>query len=266
MNAAAVVQLRFEGAPVRTVVIDGATWFVAKDACDVLGIRKYRDATQQLAADERVSTAVDTPGGTQAMTVVNEPGLYALMLLSRSGRARSFQRWVTHDVLPAIRRTGQYVAPAPEDDASLVARALQASARMLEQKDEQIAVLTPRAAAWDELADASGDYEVADAAKILARAGIETGRQRLFDQLESLGWIFRGPADKYGPGKWKARQVAVDSGYLAERPQSHHHPRTGLVVIDPPQVRVTIRGLERLRVRLGRLDAPALHAVEGTNA
>lgn len=110
----------------------------------------------------------------------------------------------------------------------------------------QLEVAQPKADAWDELASAEGDYAVADAAKILARAGIETGAQRLFGQLSDMGWIFRGPQ-----GKWRAYQDKVDAGYLTELPQSHHHPRTGELVLDPPQVRVTLRGLERLRVRLG---------------
>lgn len=110
----------------------------------------------------------------------------------------------------------------------------------------QLEVAQPKADAWDELASADGDYSVADAAKILARAGIETGAQRLFGQLSDMGWIFRGPQ-----GKWRAYQDKVDAGYLSELPQSHHHPRTGELVLDPPQVRVTLRGLERLRVRLG---------------
>ncbi|WP_373426951.1 Bro-N domain-containing protein [Microbacterium sp. SORGH_AS_0888] len=89
-------------------MVDGEPWFVAKDACDVLGISKYRDAVAQLAADERASTAVDTLGGRQRMAVVNEPGLYALMFISRSPKVRPFQRWVTHEVLPQIRRTGEF--------------------------------------------------------------------------------------------------------------------------------------------------------------
>jgi anti-repressor protein len=252
---------------IRVVVgADGEPWLVARDVAEALGYSDTAAMTRSMDSDEKGLQNVQTPGGLQTLTVISEPGLYDAVLRSRTPGAREFKRWVKHEVIPAIRRTGQYVAPAPEDDVSLVARALQASARMLEQKDAQIAVLAPRAHAWDELAEGSGDYEVADAAKILARAGVQTGQTRLFGQLEDMGWIFRGPTGKYGPGKWKARQSAVDSGYLAERPMSHHHPRTGEKVIDPPQVRVTIRGLERLRVRLGRLDAPALHAVEGTNA
>lgn len=112
----------------------------------------------------------------------------------------------------------------------------------------QLEVAQPKADAWDELASAEGDYAVSDAAKMLARAGVETGAQRLFNQLAEMRWIFRRG------GKWAAYQDAVDAGYLAERPQSHFHPRTGEKVLDAPQIRVTIRGLERLRVRLGSLE------------
>lgn len=144
------------------------------------------------------------------------------------------------------KRARQMVAPK-----SLEERTLELVGELhskVQEQAAQIAVLEPAAHAWGELASADGDYEVADAAKILARAGVETGRQRLFSQLADMRWIYRG-----AHGKWAAYQSAVDAGYLAERPQSHHHPRTGELVLDPPQVRVTVRGLERLRVRLGTL-------------
>lgn len=99
------------GQQVRTVVLDGEPWFVAKDACDVVGITKHRDAVAQLDDDERASMTVDTPGGPQVMTVVNEPGVYALMMISRSPTVKPFRRWVAHEVLPSIRRTGSYAAP-----------------------------------------------------------------------------------------------------------------------------------------------------------
>jgi len=239
---------QFDGADVRTVVIDGEPWFVGRDACDVIGISKYRDAIAQLDTDERASAVVDTLGGPQQMAVVNEAGVNALLLISRSPRARVVQRWIAHEVLPSIRRTGAYITQ--ETPEQLMARALVTAKGVIELKDEQIAVLTPRAEAWDELASAEGDFEVADAAKILARAGVATGRKRLFDQLAAIKWIHRG-----SHGRWKAYQSAVDAGYLAELPQSLHHPRTGELLLDPPQVRVTIRGLERLRVRLGVLSA-----------
>ncbi|MFP4018514.1 MAG: Bro-N domain-containing protein [Bacteroidales bacterium] len=87
---------------------DGEFWFVAKDICEALEISKYRDAVNRLDRDERGSLLVDTPGGAQEMTAINEPGMYSLVLRSRKPEAKKFKRWVTHDVLPQLRKTGTY--------------------------------------------------------------------------------------------------------------------------------------------------------------
>lgn len=237
----AAERYHFDRFDIRVVIIDGEPWFVAADVCAVLDIGNPSAAAARLDDDE--VTLISTEGGRPA-NAVSEPGLYALILGSRKPNAREFKRWVTHDVLPMIRKTGTYTAP--ETPEQLVARALVQAQGIIARRDEQIAELAPRAEAWDELASAEGDYAVGDAAKMLARAGVETGPQRLFDQLASLRWTYRA-----GDRKWRAYASAVDAGYLAERPQSHHHPRTGEVVVDAPQIRVTIRGLERLRIRLG---------------
>ena len=158
---------------------------------------------------------------------------------------------------PEIAALQQYFAvqtraaevAVPLSDDEIVQRALQITSARVQALESHVAELTPRAEAWDELASAEGDYAVADAAKILARAGVKTGRKRLFDQLHAAGWVYRGR-----DGKWRAYAGAVDAGYLTEKPQSHHHPRTGDVVLDAPQVRVTVRGLERLRIRLGAIE------------
>jgi len=112
--------------------------------------------------------------------------------------------------------------------------------------------LEPKATAWDAIASAEGDYSVGDAAKILARSGIATGPTRLFSQLAKINWTFRG-----GDNAWRAYAHRVEKGYLAERPQFHYHPASGERVVDPPQIRVTVRGIERLRQRLhvGALQA-----------
>ena len=96
------------------------------------------------------------------------------------------------------------------------------------------------------IVSAEGDYSVGDAAKILARAGISTGPTRLFNTLRQMNWIFDA-AD----GKPRAYAHRIDKGYLGEKPQWHYHPSTGERVVDPPQVRVTVAGLEQLRRRLG---------------
>lgn len=98
----------YQGYKVRTVVIDGAIWFVAKDVCDVLGISKYRDAVARLDEDEGRPVVVDTLGGNQEMAAVNESGLYSLILTSRKPEARAFKKWITSEVLPQIRATGIY--------------------------------------------------------------------------------------------------------------------------------------------------------------
>jgi len=93
----------YEGAEVRTAQKDGEPLLVLKDVCSVLGIEKYRDTASRLDDDERVSVIVDTPGGPQEMTAINEAGLYNVILLSRKPAAKKFKRWVTHEVLPSIR-------------------------------------------------------------------------------------------------------------------------------------------------------------------
>lgn len=188
------------------------------------------------------------------VALLNEQQATLLMTFQRNTeQVRAFKKALVKAFFEMGR---QVAAPAELTRMEILRMALDSETRAL-AAEATVTELTPRADAWDELAAADGDYEVADAAKILARAGIETGRQRLFAQLEDLGWIYRG-----SQGKWTARQTAVDNGYLAEKPQSHHHPRTGALVLDPPQVRVTVRGLERLRVRLGSLEErPNLRAV-----
>jgi len=240
-----IVPFDFNGAEVRTLLIDGEPWFVAADVTDLLG---YTNGRMAIAAiPDRMKRSVTISDGTPGnpnRAALNEAGVNRLIMRSTLPQAERIQDWIAEDVLPAIRRTGSYAVP--ETPEQLMARALVTAQGMLERKSEQIEALTPRAEAWDELASAQGDYDVAEAAKILARAGVVTGPQRLFDQLSALRWIFRSA----GTGKWEPFAASVDSGYLAAKPQSHHHPRTGVLVLDPPQVRVTLKGIERLRIRL----------------
>lgn len=243
---------------VRTVTIDGEPWFVLADLCRVLGLSNASTYAARLASIGEVTRMYPIPdamGREQQSTIVNEPGMYEVVIRSDKPEAVTFRRWITTEVIPSIRRHGSYeITPRLPQSYAEALRELAASVERSEQLVAEVGELTPRAEAWDELASADGDYEVGDAAKILARAGVETGRQRLFNQLAALGWIYRQS------GKWKARQTAVDAGYLAEKPQSHHHPRTGELVLDPPQARVTLRGVERLRVRLGVLTAVEVSA------
>lgn len=94
---------------VRTVIKDNEPWFVAADVCRALEIAEPHRAISRLDEDEKGSHSVTTPGGTQDMSVVNEPGLYSLVLGSRKPEAKEFKRWITHEVIPSIRKTGMYM-------------------------------------------------------------------------------------------------------------------------------------------------------------
>ncbi|GAB6853027.1 BRO-N domain-containing protein [Asaia astilbis] len=98
----------FEGAPVRVMERNGITWWVLADVCAVLAIRNARDAADRLDDDEKGVATTDTLGGSQEMTVINESGLWSLVLTSRKPQAKRLKKWVTAEVLPSIRKTGQY--------------------------------------------------------------------------------------------------------------------------------------------------------------
>ena len=105
----------YKAMPVRTTEIDGETWFVAKDVADILEIQNIRQNMDELDEDEKGVCNVYTPGGMQDMTVINESGLYNLIFRSRKDEAKQFRRWVTHDVLPSIRKTGTYTVPTAQE-------------------------------------------------------------------------------------------------------------------------------------------------------
>lgn len=111
----------FNDRPVRIVEQDGAPWFVAADACRVLGLGNGRSSLALLDEDEKGVHSMDTPGGEQEMAVVNESGLYSLILRSRKPEAKTFKRWITHDVIPSIRNTGGYGGNAELNTERLIA-------------------------------------------------------------------------------------------------------------------------------------------------
>lgn len=233
------------GQQVRTITVDGEPWFVAADVCAVLAIRNHRDALASLDDDERGVATTDTLGGPQHVAIVNEPGLYSLILRSRKPEAKAFKRWVTHEVLPAIRRTGSYsVAPPAHPLPHTFSQALRELADAVEQRDAaetRIKELQPSADAWNALAEAKGDYPLREAAQILSRDPLITiGQNRLAAYLRQIGWT-----DSSG----QPYQTQVDMGRLFRRSTSYDHPRTGERK-PSSQIRVTPKGLKELRVRL----------------
>jgi prophage antirepressor-like protein len=124
----------YQGSQVRTVIKDGESWFCAKDVCDILKHSNSRVAVDRLDEDEKGVSKVYTPGGIQDMTVVNEAGLYSLVLTSNLPEAKAFKRWITHEVIPQIRKTGSYsVQPMSELEI------LKKSVDMLLEQQKEIA-------------------------------------------------------------------------------------------------------------------------------
>lgn len=101
----------YNNAQVRTVIKDREPWFVAKDVCDVLEYSNHNETLKRLDDDEKGVSSIDTLGGSQEMVIINEFGLYSLILGSKKSEAKQFKRWVTHEVLPSIRKTGKYETP-----------------------------------------------------------------------------------------------------------------------------------------------------------
>ncbi len=115
-NETLPVEFTFETHAVRTVIKDGEIWFVAADVCETLGIKNPTDALTRLDDDESALATIEGIPGGQLVNIVNEFGLYSLILTSRKPQAKRFKRWVIHEVLPAIRKTGRYEAGQPDEE------------------------------------------------------------------------------------------------------------------------------------------------------
>lgn len=227
----------FEGVDVRHYTHDGEPVWMAKDVCDAAGISKYRDAVAQLDQDERVSVVVDTLGGPQSASCVTEAGVFGLILIGRSDRARRFKRWVTHDVLPALRANGTYSITPPRELSRLELIDLARDSELGRIAAEaEAAELRPAAAAWTALADAAGDYSLREAAEILCRANIKTGQNILARQLKEIGWTDR---------RGRPYQTQINNGRLAVRTLTYDHRYTGEPQITT-QIRVTGKGVDAL--------------------
>ncbi|MGH1563090.1 phage antirepressor KilAC domain-containing protein [Mumia sp. DW29H23] len=238
---------RYDEHQVRVVVRDGDPWFVLADVCSVLDLTNPTMVAGRLRVDD-LSTAevIDSMGRTQTARIVSESGLYAVIFQSRKPEALAFQDWVTHDVIPAIRRTGSYGAPVGISFEEMTAQVIAGLQDRIAAAQERAKALEAPAAAWNGLAAADGDFTVSDAAKVLARGGIETGPRKLYAWLDDHGWIFRRG------GRWQAKQTAVNAGLLVERVTSgYFDEHTGERKQADPQVRVTPKGLERLRELIG---------------
>lgn len=217
---------------VQVTVKDGEPWFVAVDVCRALEIKNARDAVARLDDDEKGVVLTDTPGGQQKMNVVNEPGLYALVLGSRKPEAKAFKRWITHEVIPSIRKSGGYIAGQDTmSDADLMAKALLVAQRQIEQRDAQITEMQPKALFADAVSASKSSILIGELAKMLRQNGVDIGQNRLFEYLRENGYLCKSGAMYNCP-----TQRAMDMGLFEIKETAIQHADGHVTINRTPKV------------------------------
>lgn len=205
---------KYENNDVRTVEMNGEPWFVLKDVCAVLGMdtSQLKKVADRLEDDEKGRTQITTPGGVQETWVINESGLYNVILRSDKPAAKPFRKWVTSEVLPSIRKSGGYIAGQESmSDSELMAKALLVAKRQIDAKTAQIEEMTPKAVFADAVAASKTSILIGELAKILRQNGVEDmGQQRLFEWMRNNGFLIRRKAtDRNMP-----TQRAIEQGLM----------------------------------------------------
>lgn len=168
-----IIPFAYDGSEVRVVDRDGIPWFILSDVCRILEIGNPSDAARRLDDDEKGVATVDTLGGPQDMVVINESGLYSLILKSRKPAAKAFKKWVTAEVLPTIRKTGYYNAAPLQIDVRDPGQLTKIAMQLIEVNRDlqsQIDAAKPKTDFYDQYASADGLYGLQNAARVLGHA------------------------------------------------------------------------------------------------
>jgi len=197
----------FEGQQLRIIEKSNEPWFIAKDVCDILQISKYRDAVSRLDEDERESVLVDTPGGQQRTTAINEPGLYTLVLKSRKPEAKQFKRWITHEVIPSIRKHDAYMTPEKIEEVLLnpdtiikLATDLKAEREMRFKLEKQKQLDEPYTTFGKVVSGSDASINVGAFAKMMYdEHGMKIGRNKMFRWLREKGYLIKSGREKNNP-------------------------------------------------------------------
>jgi anti-repressor protein len=214
---------------VRIKAINGEPWFVAADVCKALKISNSRDALGRLDDDEKGVVSTDTLGGKQEMSIVNETGLYSLVLGSRKPEAKEFKRWITHEVIPMIRETGGYIESGREEDFinmyfptfsddTKLAMVLDLHSQNEKLKDD-IVRQKPLVEFANHVSDTEKLVSVGEFAKMINCDGIPIGRNKLYDWLRENKYVRenREPYQQYvDAGLLKLRETVKSNMYGSE--------------------------------------------------
>lgn len=237
-----IQQFDFRGASLRTLTDKaGEPWFVAKDVCDILELGNTTNALRALDEDEKTNFTncnVAQNGG-RAPLIISEPGLYKLIMRSRKPEAKEFQRWVTHEVLPQIRKTGGYIPTSEtDDDMTILAKAvmigqrtMEAQKRKIAEQQTRIVELEPKARFADAVAASDGTCLVGELAKMLRQNGMDIGQNRLFRLLQADGYLGKSGSNRNVP-----TQRAMDLGLFRIKETTVTHADGHTTVSRTPKV------------------------------
>lgn len=235
-----LIPFSFEGKSVRVIKQGDAPHWVLVDVCTVLEIGNSRKAASRLDDDEKGVTISDTLGGPQEMTTINESGLWSLVLTSRKPEAKRFKKWLTSEVIPAIRKTGGYMMATPEETPEQLAmRAMAVLQATVDRQKAELETAMPKALAFDELANLSGEHNLRDSAK---QCGWP--ERRFIQRLMELKWLYASPIT----GRKCAYSDKIKAGYLSVKNVQIHHNSGEIEGVAQPVI--TQKGLARLKTIL----------------
>ncbi|MEK4379296.1 MULTISPECIES: phage antirepressor [Bacillus] len=195
----------YQDQQVRTVVKDGQPWFVAKDVCNVLSHSNHKVAVSRLDEDEVSKVYLtDSLGRNQKTTVINEAGLYSLILTSNKPEAKQFKRWITHEVIPTIRQTGGYVAndelfiqtylPQADENTKLL---FKTTLHTMKEQSKQIETMKPKVIFAEAVESSESSVLVGELAKIIQQNGVDIGPNKLFQWLRDNGYLIRKKGESF---------------------------------------------------------------------
>lgn len=224
---------------VRVIEINGDPWFVGKDVATVLGYKNTRDAMNKHVDTEDKNTVAIHDGitrGNPNQTIINESGLYSLILSSKLPTAKAFKHWVTSEVLPTIRKHGAYLtdakAKAIVTDKTALAELLQQAADQLKVKDIQIEEMKPKALFADSVTASKSTILVGELAKILRGNGADIGANRLFQWMRENGYL----VNRKGSDWNMPTQRAMDLGLFKIKETTVNHNNGVTTISKTPKV------------------------------
>lgn len=216
----------YEGREVRTVKQGQDIFFVAKDVCEVLDIKNSHDALNRLGDYEKATSVLPTQFGNKSMNIINESGLYSLIMTSRKAEAQSFKRWVTEEVLPSIRKHGAYLTPdtiekALMDPDTIIQIATQLKEERLKRQQAELTVQQqkPKVLFADAVETSASSILVGQLAKLLVQNGVQIGQNRMFSWLRENGYL-----GKQGSHYNEPTQYAMERGWFEVKERTINNP------------------------------------------